>query len=142
MIIRMIICILVFLCTTATIEADIKEELEFIFENSKSVSGFPKEKLEKYSPKEISELKLLPFALIRLYQKYISSQDGPRCIFSPSCSHFAMQSIEECGILQGSLMTIDRLQRCNGFSRMYYDDINKEGWIYDPVKKYILFKKN
>lgn len=48
------------------------------------------------------------------YKKYISSQDGSNCHFSPSCSHYAKLAIKKYNIFKGILLTTDRLIRCNG----------------------------
>ena len=83
-----------------------------------------------------SELKFAATALIRLYQKFISSQDGPTCSFSPSCSQFGMGAIKEYGILRGVLLTADRLLRCNGSqAQHYHKDPNSEKYV-DPISDY------
>jgi|UniRef100_A0A7V3RDE7 putative membrane protein insertion efficiency factor len=54
---------------------------------------------------------------IRFYQKYISPAKPPSCIFTPTCSNYAIQSIERFGILKGSLLAIWRVLRCNPFNK-------------------------
>ena len=56
---------------------------------------------------------------IDFYQYFISTQDIPSCVFTPSCSHFAEQTIQRFGLIKGVLLTSDRLQRCNNFSKKY-----------------------
>jgi putative component of membrane protein insertase Oxa1/YidC/SpoIIIJ protein YidD len=70
--------------------------------------------------REPNELTLLLTGLIRAYQLGISSQYLPVCNFSLSCSRFGMAAIRRYGVLEGGLMTFDRLQRCNGLGRGYY----------------------
>lgn len=53
--------------------------------------------------------------LIRVYQKYISPSLKPRCRFYPSCSHYAVEAIEEHGAGRGGLMALGRLGRCHPF---------------------------
>lgn len=85
---------------------------------------------------ETSELKLAAIGLIRLYQKYISSQDGPTCNFTPTCSRFGMACIQKYGIFRGILLTADRLIRCNGsVSDHYIKDPITEKYI-DPITNY------
>jgi putative membrane protein insertion efficiency factor len=67
---------------------------------------------------------------LRLYQVVLSSQDGPRCMFYPSCSEYAKLALAEHGIFAGSLMAIDRYLRCNG--------TNRELYPYDPVRRKLL----
>lgn len=85
---------------------------------------------------EISELKLAATGLIRLYQKFISSQDGPTCQFTPSCSHFGMACIQEYGMFRGILLTADRLIRCNGQQSHFYQLDFKMNKYMDPITDY------
>ncbi len=50
--------------------------------------------------------------LIRFYQKKISKKIGNRCVFDPSCSHYAEIAFREKGLFKGTLLTINRLYRC------------------------------
>jgi putative membrane protein insertion efficiency factor len=72
--------------------------------------------------------------LINLIKKY-QVVPGPwhdNCRFTPTCSHYAIDAIEEYGSFKGGLMAIYRIIRCNPFS--------KGG--YDPVKGGNMKKKN
>jgi len=71
---------------------------------------------------------------IRIYQKGISSQDLPSCVFHPSCSRFAFGCIEQYGVFRGILLAADRLLRCNPFVRKYYE-FDGEKFV-DPVARY------
>ena len=68
----------------------------------------------RFDSKETSELKLFSTGLIRIYQKFISTQDRPVCNFTPSCSRFGMGVIQKYGFFRGVLLTADRLIRDNG----------------------------
>jgi hypothetical protein len=57
---------------------------------------------------------------IKIYQKGISTQDLPSCVFTPSCSNFAYTAIQELGFMRGWLLAGDRLLRCNPFAKNYY----------------------
>ena len=94
----------------------------------------------RFNPQETSELKLAATGLIRLYQKFISSQDGPACPFTPSCSRFGMACIQEYGVLRGVLLTADRLLRCNGSQARYYPKDHLTGKYIDPVSDYAVLK--
>ncbi|MXZ02010.1 membrane protein insertion efficiency factor YidD [Candidatus Poribacteria bacterium] len=85
-------------------------------------------------------MKLVATGLIRLYQKFISSQDGPSCQFSPSCSRFGMQCIQEYGFLRGVMLTADRLIRCNGSHSNHYHRDGVTGKYIDPVSDYAVLK--
>lgn len=56
------------------------------------------------------------------YKKYISSQDGSNCQFSPSCSHYAKLSIKKHGFILGVFLGSDRILRCNGRTDDYFTD--------------------
>ena len=94
----------------------------------------------RFNPQETSELKLVATGLIRLYQKFISSQDGPTCGFSPSCSRFGMACIHEYGFVRGILLTADRLLRCNGSQSNHYRKDSVTGKYIDPVSDYSVLK--
>ena len=89
---------------------------------------------------ETSELKLAATGLIRLYQKFISSQDSPACNFQPTCSRFGMACIQEYGVVRGILLTADRLLRCNGSQSQHYHKDSVTGKYIDPVSDYATLK--
>ena len=99
----------------------------------------PKESI-RFNPKDTSELKIVATGLIRLYQKFISSQDGPTCNFRPTCSRFGMACIQEYGVARGILLTADRLLRCNGSQSQHYHKDSVTGKYIDPVSGYALLK--
>lgn len=94
----------------------------------------------RFDPQEPSELKFVATGLIRLYQKFISSQDGPTCNFQPTCSRFGMACIQEYGMIRGLLLTADRLLRCNGFQSQHYHKDEVTGTYIDPVSDYRFLK--
>ena len=110
-------------------------DLEFI----RKVNPIAKPELQaavRFNPQEPSELKLAATGLIRLYQKFISSQDSPTCNFSPSCSRFGMACIQEYGVLRGVLLAADRLIRCNGSKSQHYHRDPITGNYIDPISDY------
>lgn len=114
-------------------------DLAFIRKTNPITIPKPKEVI-RFNPQETSELKLAATGLIRLYQKFISSQDGPTCAFTPSCSRFCMACIQEYGVLRGVLLTADRLIRCNGSQSRYYHKDRVTGKYIDPVSDYAVLK--
>lgn len=76
---------------------------------------------------------------IRLYQTVVSSQDAPSCNFYPSCSHFGMDAIRKAGFIKGTLLTSDRLQRCNGIPGIqeFYPGPLVDHRFVDPVARYL-----
>jgi hypothetical protein len=59
--------------------------------------------------------------LVRFYQ--FSSLIPSACRFYPTCSAYALESIEKLGILKGLIKTFLRIGRCHPFSKGGYDPI-------------------
>ncbi len=119
--------------------ADEAADLAFIREVNPMTPPKPQETV-RFNPQETSELKLVATGLIRLYQKFVSSQDGPSCSFLPSCSRFGMGCIQEYGFIRGVLLTADRLIRCNGSQSNHYHRDSVTGKYIDLVLDYAIKK--
>ncbi len=65
--------------------------------------------------------------LIRGYQLTISPLTGPRCKFSPSCSHYGIEAVRVHGAVVGSAMAAWRVLRCNPWSNGGVDDVPEPG---------------
>ena len=63
---------------------------------------------------------------IKLYKKCISPLKKPSCRYYPSCSVYAIEAIEEYGVIKGMAKGIWRILRCNPFSKGGYDPVKKE----------------
>ena len=63
-------------------------------------------------------------SIIRFYQKWISPLKPPTCRFVPTCSNYAITSVQKYGVFKGGILTIRRLLRCHPFYK---------GDYYDPV---------
>jgi len=61
--------------------------------------------------------------VIRGYQQYFSPLLGAHCRFEPSCSEYLRQAIEEKGILQGVLLGLWRILRCQPLSCGGWDPV-------------------
>lgn len=59
--------------------------------------------------------------LIAAYQFLISPLLGPCCRFAPSCSEYAVQSLQKYGLLKGMTRTVWRLLRCQPLCKGGYD---------------------
>ena len=66
--------------------------------------------------------RLLQF-LIRAYQLLLSPFLGSHCRFTPSCSAYAVEAIEQHGALRGSWLAIKRIGRCHPFCDGGYDPV-------------------
>ena len=51
--------------------------------------------------------------LVRAYRLLLSPSLGSACRFEPTCSAYAMQSLERHGAMGGSYLTLRRLVRCH-----------------------------
>lgn len=60
---------------------------------------------------------------IRFYQAIISPFLGPRCRFYPSCSDYAIDAINEFGLMKGFFLSLYRLLRCHPFSKGGHDPV-------------------
>ena len=63
--------------------------------------------------------------LIKLYKFIISPLLGTNCRFVPSCSNYAIQSIEEKGVVKGIYFSVRRVLKCHPFGGSGYDPVNK-----------------
>jgi len=74
--------------------------------------------------KRILQLLSLPFiGLIRLYQLIISPILGPKCRFTPSCSHYGIEALKKHGLIKGLWLTIKRIARCHPWGGHGYDPV-------------------
>jgi putative membrane protein insertion efficiency factor len=49
------------------------------------------------------------------YKRWISPAMAPHCRFEPSCSSYAVQAVDQFGILRGLVLAIWRVARCQPF---------------------------
>ena len=68
-------------------------------------------------------IKALFIVLIKGYQGLISPLLPPSCRFSPSCSHYGIQALQKHGLIRGTYLTINRILRCNPWSKGGYDPV-------------------
>lgn len=59
--------------------------------------------------------------LIRLYQRVVSPGLRPCCRFTPSCSAYAVESLQKHGLVRGLAKAVWRVCRCNPLGRAGYD---------------------
>jgi putative membrane protein insertion efficiency factor len=61
--------------------------------------------------------------LIHLYRHTFSPLLGPCCRFTPSCSSYALLSIQRFGIIEGTWLIFKRLIKCHPFNPGGYDPV-------------------
>ena len=129
-----VFCVSIITSVSSTFAGE-ASDLAFIRKVNPITTPKPKE-VVRFNLQTTSELKLAATGLIRFYQKFISSQDGPTCAFTPSCSRFGMACIQEYGVLRGVFLTADRLIRCNGSQSGHYHKDAITGKYVDPISDY------
>lgn len=61
--------------------------------------------------------------LIRGYQLFISPAFPPSCRFTPTCSSYALTSVERYGVFKGGWMAIKRIGRCHPWNPGGHDPV-------------------
>lgn len=61
--------------------------------------------------------------LIRAYQVLISPLTPPSCRFTPTCSAYAITSVERYGVFRGGWLALRRIARCHPWSPGGYDPV-------------------
>ena len=67
--------------------------------------------------------------LIKGYQVALSPFFGQQCRFTPTCSHYAIESIQLHGVFKGFWLTVTRLSHCHPWHIGGYDPVPR------PVSK-------
>ncbi|MCH2308424.1 MAG: membrane protein insertion efficiency factor YidD [SAR202 cluster bacterium] len=60
---------------------------------------------------------------IRFYWVAISRFLPSMCRFSPTCSHYAFQAINQYGTLKGLWLSLKRISKCQPFGSQGYDPV-------------------
>ena len=82
--------------------------------------------------------KMLTHILLTIYQSIFAEQDIQSCQFNPSCSQFSKEAYQKYDPIQATLMTSDRLQRCNPFAYQYYPR-DQNGYLIDKTEDHRLW---
>lgn len=67
--------------------------------------------------------RVLAALLIRGYQTLISPLLPRSCRFTPTCSAYALTSVERFGVLRGGRLAIKRVARCHPWNAGGYDPV-------------------
>jgi putative membrane protein insertion efficiency factor len=61
--------------------------------------------------------------LVRSYQILLSPWSGGACRYTPSCSAYALESLERYGAWRGGWMALKRIARCHPWSPAGFDPV-------------------
>ena len=68
-------------------------------------------------------MRYLLIGLLKLYRLVVSPLYGNVCRYYPSCSAYALRSVEVHGAVRGSWLAIRRLLRCHPWAAGGYDPV-------------------
>lgn len=73
--------------------------------------------------------------LFSFFKSVISTTDSKRCSHVPSCARYAKDAVEKHGLLNGYVLSCDRLMRCGGNDREQLPQVVVGGkrYAWDPV---------
>jgi uncharacterized protein len=84
-------------------------------------------------------LALLPrnacVVVLRAYRAVISPLYGQVCRYHPSCSRYALEAIQQYGVVRGSAMGAWRIARCNPWAAGGIDDVPDRRRPY-PISRF------
>jgi uncharacterized protein len=74
--------------------------------------------------KLLKQILSAPFIfLIKIYQWIISPILGPKCRYSPTCSHYAVGALKKYGPIKGIWLAVKRIARCHPWGGSGYDPV-------------------
>lgn len=73
-------------------------------------------------------------APIAAYRRVISPVLPRRCKYEPTCAAYAVQALQEFGILRGLVLAAWRVLRCNPFSHGGYDPVEDQRLFATPSR--------
>ena len=74
----------------------------------------------------MNSLKTFFISLIKFYKIFISPFLGANCRYIPTCSDYAIQAIEQKGIIKGIYISCKRVLRCHPFGGSGYDPVSNK----------------
>lgn len=69
-------------------------------------------------------MKKVLIGIIKIYRKFISPlKRTSSCIYTPTCSLYAIEALEKNGALKGTYLAVRRILRCHPFHKGGYDPV-------------------
>ena len=74
----------------------------------------------------MNSLKTFFISLIKFFKIFLSPFLGANCRYVPTCSDYAIQAIEQKGIIKGIYISCKRVLRCHPFGNSGYDPVSNK----------------
>jgi len=72
--------------------------------------------------------------VLRGYQRWISPSLPPSCRYTPTCSEYALEALEQRGLFVGTALAVWRVLRCHPFVKGGLDPVpTTECALHHPV---------
>jgi putative membrane protein insertion efficiency factor len=71
----------------------------------------------------VKRLALLP---VHAYRRFLSPLLPRRCKYEPTCSRYAIDAVQDFGVVRGVILAAWRLLRCNPWSHGGYDPVSAQ----------------
>ena len=132
-----IICLLVFstaifILSPGTVFSQTKSKIAKLMELNRPDNH--SHNFSSYLKNSNNELEATAAILFIGYKNFFSSQDMSSCVFTPSCSVYAIESLQHDNLLKAYLKIFDRLARCHPFVRQGEYTFNMQTQrYYDPA---------
>lgn len=68
-------------------------------------------------------VKKLLIGLVKFYRKFITNLLPSRCIYTPTCSAYALEALKKHNVFTALFLIGYRILRCNPFSKGGYDPV-------------------
>lgn len=74
--------------------------------------------------KVLKQILSFPFiVLIKFYQYAISPAIGPKCRYTPTCSHYSLEAFKQYGPIKGFWLSVKRISKCHPWGGSGYDPV-------------------
>jgi hypothetical protein len=71
-------------------------------------------------------VKRVVLAPVHAYRRWLSPLLPRRCKYEPTCSQYAVDAVEQFGVVRGVILATWRLLRCNPWSHGGYDPVSAQ----------------
>jgi len=92
-----------------------------------------------------------------LYKNWLTTQDGPRCRYTPTCGEYGYRAIATHGPVKGAMLAFGRMLRCHSripdgyYPIVYYDyrwaarlnglEEYSDCGVWEPVNRYLYYRE-